>query len=399
MYKAFQSVLPMNKRQLKIGVLCPYSSFYPYLSQEFMEGIYSAIPEKLRPSFQIIPEFIHQGHPSALKAAIQKLLHFERVDVLTGIINYRALAEFIPQLEKHTGIVILADMGEYLPYQEHLNSSLFFNSFHYWQAETALGYWAQKNFGSKGSVLMPIYDGGYHLHSAFRQGLLSAENVPLDYVVIRHSEEPTYNLEYALTEYLQKYKSERPSFIHAIFNGIEAQQFFARYHKEGLHKEIPLIVNSHMASHEVLKDLTHLDMTFYAASLWDINTDTLANQQFKQAYTLLSGGERPTSFSLLGHEIGLALQSVSPALLKRDFATVKTQLKTEKIMSPRGERSLCQSMEVPLPMISIEKVVIAQGKVRKIAIDQGRALPYHHQLYEEIRKENVSGWLNNYLSV
>ena len=66
---------------IKIGVLCPYSTIYPQLSKNLIDGIVSGLPASIRSSIEIIPEFVRQGEPSALKPAVEKLLGLEAVHI------------------------------------------------------------------------------------------------------------------------------------------------------------------------------------------------------------------------------------------------------------------------------------------------------------------------------
>ncbi len=386
-------------RPIKIGFLCPFSTIYPRLGKDMMEGILTGIHSKLRPHFQLLPEFVHQGQPSAIKPALEKLIHFHDVDVVSGLVGYRAMAEFVPTIERARKLALFADMGEYLPFLFHTSDYIFFNSFQYWQAEFALGNWAQGEFGGKGSIFMPVYDAGYHMHSAFRQGVLACENVAIEYAVMAPTD-PAQPMQLTgmIKEYLAKFEKERPGYLHVLFCGSEAQEFIQLYYDEGLHREVPLIVSPHMASYEILEPFRHMEMSFYSASMWDYATDDPHNNRFKLQYASHSGG-MPTPFSLLGYEIGLALEMLYPSLKAGEYAVARKLLKKEKIISPRGERTFYLDSNYANPTIAIEKVILGGGQIRKMTIQEGKALPYNHFIYEEIHRENISGWLNSYLCV
>lgn len=84
----------MNKT-IKIGFLFPYSSIYPNMSQDIIDGFHSVIPEPLKNSFQFYPEYIDLGQTENIKTAINKLMSFHRVDILSGIISYKLLPEIV----------------------------------------------------------------------------------------------------------------------------------------------------------------------------------------------------------------------------------------------------------------------------------------------------------------
>ncbi len=363
-----------------------------------MDGIISGIPEKLRPAFQYIPEFVRQGEPVALKPAIEKLLAFDNVDLLTGLVGYRSIVEFLPTIEKFKKTCLFADMGEYIPFQDYASDYMFFNSFQFWQAEYALGQWAQKEYGGKGAIFMPVYEAGYHMHSAFRMGVLSVSPSDMEYAMVPFDPRNEYSITDAMAEYMEKFRKERPTYLKAMFSGSEAVEFYSVFHREGLHKEIPLIVSPHMASLEILKQVEHLDMTFHSASLWNFQAEDPQNLEFKRRYVDLTGG-MPNAFSLLGYEIGRALELIYPALKSRDMEMVRKVLREERIRTPRGERNFYLDSEYATPTIDIEKVRLEQNSIHKLVVNEGRALAYDHFAFEEIHRENVSGWFNNYLCV
>ena len=172
------------KRPIKIGFLAPFSTIYPSLSQDMTDGLMSGLPQNLHSFFEFIPVFIRQGEPNAIEPVLQKLLAFDRVDMVTGYVGYRSITRFQEFFERYNTIGFFADMGEYLPFKELQSEFLFFNSFQLWQAEYAMGYWAQKTFEGKGAIFMPVYEAGYHMHSAFRHGIIAANNVPVDLAMV-----------------------------------------------------------------------------------------------------------------------------------------------------------------------------------------------------------------------
>lgn len=385
-------------RPIKVGVLSPFSTIYPNMGQDFIDGVVSGIPEKLRPSFQYFPEFIRQGEPQAVTPAIEKHLGFNHVDILTGLVSYRTIVQFLPTIEQFKTICLFGDMGEYVPFTDYRSDFLFFNSFQFWQAEYALGEWAQKEYGGKGAVLFPSYEAGYHMHNAFHLGVSSVGDHPLDFVMVPYIQDKEITIGDAIMEYIEKFRKERPSYVKALFSGTEATEFYRVWHREGLHKEIPLIVSPHMASPEILREITSLDMTFHGASLWDQRAEDPENMKFKSRFLELTGGV-PNSFALLGYEIGLILEQLQPALMAREKGVVQKMLKEERVKTPRGERNFYLDSEYARPVIDIEKIRIEQNQVSKIAIGQGRSLPHHHFAFEKIHRENTTGWYNNYLCV
>ena len=244
---------------------------------------------------------------------------------------------------------------------------------------------------------MPLYDAGYHLHSAFRQGTIAAGSELIDYHVLPYIEGKS-QVKGQLNHFFEKFKKEPPSFIHALFCGTEAIEFLVEFHESGLAGKIPLLISAHMASNELLDTISNLNMSTYSASLWDYNSQNELNIQFKQQYTARTG-TKASLFSLLGYEMGQLFFQLIPDFIKRDWDAVIQNMKNETIKSPRGERNFFLDSNYSTPIIDIEKIVIDNNNVRKVVIGQGRSLKYNHEIFSEIHNECVTGWQNPYLCV
>lgn len=384
-------------QNIKIGFLVPYSSIYPSMVPSIISGFYSAIPEKYHNIFQMVPEYIGQGGEKQVVDAANKLLNFDQVDILSGLISYKVLPSIIPSIERRNKIGFFFDAGEYIPYTHHISDNVFFNSFQMWQSEYAMGFWAHQQFGEKGVVVVPIYDGGYHLQSAFRQGAVMAGANELDFQILNYRPEGS-QITGQIQELFKYLKKENFSFIHALFCGNEALEFYSEFCKSELNKKIPLIVSAHMASDEILNQLSNLNLNFYSASMWNYHSKEKANLKFKQRVFNFAD-QKPDFHTLLGYETGLLFEKLIPEFQRRNWTEIKKKLKTETVEGPRGKRSFFLNSEYATPLIDIEKISFNANKITKIVIEQGKAMQYNHETYERIHKENVSGWQNPYLCV
>jgi branched-chain amino acid transport system substrate-binding protein len=384
---------------LKIGLLCSHSSIYPRLYQDFMDGFYTALPHKIQKQnfFCFVPEYIKQPTVKNVKESVQKLLSFDQVDIVSGLISYKAVPELVPLVEKQKRIAFFYDMGELIPYTQHLSDHFFFNSFQYWQSEYALGDWAYKEFGDKGAIVMSLYDAGYHLQSAFRQGTVNAGSQEIDYCVL-HDNPTLSQVQHKINIFFEKIQASCPSYIHAIFCGTEATEFFEAFNRSGLKHKVPLLITAHMASEEILNQVANLGITAYAASMYNYHSPDKPNVQFKLAFEALTG-RKANIFALMGFEMGLAMTQLLPYLQKRDWDKVINLLKKETIKGPRGERNFYIDSEYATPVIDIEKIETASQQINKIIVAQGKALKFNHYIYDEIHRENVTGWQNPYLCV
>ncbi|WP_316819366.1 ABC transporter substrate-binding protein [Pedobacter nyackensis] len=385
--------------RLKIGFLIPYSSIYPDLPNDIIHGFYAALPKPQLESnlFEFVPEYVGQGGAKMVTAAVQKLLYFSNADLISGLISYKAMPAVIAELEKRGKLGFFMDMGELIPYNQHISDSVFLNSYQLWQSEYALGYWAHKEFADKGTVLMSLYDAGYHLQSSFRQGAISAGSKEMDFTVL-HGDPAQSQVKENIHIFFKKAYEKFPSYIHALFCGSEAVEFYREFAASGLNGKVPLIVSAHMASEEILDQLSGLSLEIYSASLYNYASEDAANKKFKRDFESLTG-RKANLFALLGYEMGVAIQELIPYLQKRDYKTVSALLKAERLQTPRGERSFYLDSDYSLPQIDIEKITINDGKISRIVVSQGRALKYNDLVYDEIHRENISGWQNPYLCV
>jgi branched-chain amino acid transport system substrate-binding protein len=384
---------------LKIGVLCPYSSVYPSMAQDLMHGIMAGLPDSLHRSVELIPEYVQQGEEKLVQSALQKMLAFHRVDVVTGPVSYRSLPQYIPIIESSGSLAIFTDLGEYIPFHNHLSESVFLNSMFYWQAEYALGFWAQKKFGDRGAVVMPLYEAGYHMHAAFRQGTVIAGSEVVDYITLPGDPSKKLSIADYFEELGRHFEANGlPSYLHLLFSGNEAVQCYEAASNQTWMDDLPLIVSPHMASREMLGQVGSLNMTAYSAGLWNYDSEEKANRLFRERY-MARTGKPANTMALLGCETGLALAQVHNDLAAGDRDKARRLMKSESIRTPRGERNFHLESAYARPVIDIEKLILNGNGVRKVITEQGRAMPYDDVIFEEIHRENVSGWKNPYLCV
>ena len=382
---------------IKIGFLFPYSSIHPEMSRNVMDGFFASMPETYRNHFQFYPEFINQGNTESVKAAINKLIMFHNVDVLSGFVSYKSLPDIIFQVSRKNKLCFFFDMGEYLPPLEPLPETLFFNSFEFWQLEYALGNWAQKRFGGKGALLMSVYDAGYHIHSAFWQGAVYAGAQEMDMHTIPFNPEFA-DIKTVLPHFFEIIEKSKVEYLHALFCGNEAFDFYSMFKQSGLYKKVPLVVSPHMASDAVISKIGNLGLDFYSVSGWNYNQSTPVNQRFKSHYESFSG-QKASVFGVMGYEMGLAFLPILPQLQRGDMDSAIRFLKTYQVEGPRGKRNFWIDNKDERPAIEIEKISLQQSGYSQLVVEQGNAMAYNHAVFADIHNLCVSGWKNPYLCV
>ena len=386
----------MNKI-IKIGFLFPYSSIHPDLTKDIIDGFYAAIPQKFKKYFQFFPEYIDLGKKDLVKVAINKLVSFHNVDIISGFISYRSIPDIIPAIQQRNKIGFFFDMGEYLPPVYTLPVDLFSNSFLIWQMEYALGHWSQSTYKGKGAMLMSVYDAGYHMHSAFWQGAIGAGATEMDMHIIPYNPDLKSILP-VLPAFLEKIEKSKVDYLHVLLCGNEALEFFKAYEESSLYGKIPLIVSPHMASDEIISQIGNLDIKCYSASGWNYYSTSVHNLSFKKLYESATG-KKASLFAVMGYESGLAFLSVMPELQRNDKEAVLSFFKNGTVTGPRGVRNFYLGAKLNLPDIEIERITFQPLKPLKIIIEQGKAMPYNNSVFNDIHNLCVSGWENPYLCV
>ncbi|WP_158538735.1 ABC transporter substrate-binding protein [Chitinophaga skermanii] len=390
----------MNSWPIKIGFLTPLSTIYPFYAQHITTAwmIGMGVQSPQQSPIQFVQEYTHTGGSVITTQAAQKLLNFDRVDVLSGLISMKTIPEILPSLDRERRVGFFFDMGEYIPYHEHLGENIFYNSHQLWQSQYALGYWAQKHFGDGGHVVSTLYEAGYHLNAAFYQGAAQAGGVNIHSTVIKKNTPSNMKQPLDLTDFFASLQTTLPPYVHAIFSGDEGTQFLQQWVSHGFHKKIPLVVIETMAYPDILSDFQHIDMSLYSAMMWNRTDESKPNQSFVKTFEKLTG--QPASiYAVLGYEAGLVWRELLPHAMKRDWDTVKSLLRTQAIRGPRGERNFHPQSGVAVPNTQIIKINLTNNRIQQMIIEQGRGLSYDANVFENIHTHSISGWKNPFLCV
>ncbi|MBW8684591.1 ABC transporter substrate-binding protein [Chitinophaga rhizophila] len=383
---------------LSIGFLTPYSGVYPYYSAHLVTGwlIGMGLDPARQKTVKFTSEYTHMGSADASVKAARKLLFFDNVDILSGLISYKVSPEIIPVLENTRRPGFFFDMGEYVPHFPYLSPEVFYASHQLWQSQFALGKWAKGKFGDGGYVIAPAYEAGYHLHSAFREGVAAAGGTAVKLAVLPHvSENPKM---FDLTDFFASLEKDTPAYVHAIFAGNMGTLFLQQWIQSGYHKKIPLLINETMAYDDILEDVKHIDMELYTSMMWMREDQGKANQQFVKKFE--SVAQQPANiFALMGYEAGLMWRELLPHALKKDWDMVKQKLRTGVVDGPRGPKNFYPASGFALPSANILKISTTGNKINKLILDQGTGMRYDAKEFETIHNESLSGWQNPFLCI
>jgi branched-chain amino acid transport system substrate-binding protein len=383
---------------IKIGFLSPYSGVYPYYAQHLMAGMLLGIyPGAVKKNeIQFIPVYTKMGDPRSVLEGTNRLVFFDQCDIISGLISYQSIPDILQVIERHNKIGFFFDMGEYIPWFDYLSPRIFYSSQQMWQTQYALGYWAGKQYGDGGMIVMTVYEAGYHISSSFYKGVKDAGGGRLDTNVIKHDRNDPKGMD--LEDFFARVKKHTPAFVHAIFVGNQGNDFLLAWKNSGFHKHIPLIVAENMVYDDILEDVAGLDLELVSAATWSRSDEDSRNALFVKRFEG-QGGQGANVFGLLGYEAGLALKEVKPLLLKRDMNKVAELLQKESVIGPRGERNFYPSSGFSLPVIDILNVKTSVNKIFKTVISQGNGLKFDAENFREIHEGCVSGWQNPYMCI
>jgi len=383
---------------IKVGMLTPYSGVYPYYGHHLIAGmllgLYPGAPK--RNEIQFIPVYTKMGDPASALDAANRLIFFENVDVVSGLVSYKSVLEIIPIIERHNKLGFFFDLGEYIPWFTYLSPRVFYSSQQIWQTQYALGYWAGKEYGDGGQVIMTIYEAGYHINSCFHHGATDAGSGRLNVHVIPHDKREPKKMD--LDDLFEKMKKNPPPYVHAIFAGTLGNDFLLAWKNSGLHKQVPLIVAENMAYDDVLADVGHLDLELFTASTWSRGDENPRNREFVKRFEN-TGGQQANIFGLLGYEAGLALKEVKSLIQKRDMEKAASLLQKESVTGPRGDRNFYPASGFSLPTTDIVSVKTSTNNIYKTVVSQGKGLRFDAEQFKAIHEGSVSGWLNPYLCI
>ncbi|HEY9260209.1 ABC transporter substrate-binding protein [Chitinophaga sp.] len=383
---------------LTVGFLTPYSGIYPFFSQHLITGwlIGMGLDPVRQRTVQFIPEFTHMGGIKASEEAARKLLFFNRVDILSGLISYKSIPDLVPLIEIEKKPAFFFDMGEYVPHFPYLSPDIFYASHQLWQSQYALGHWAQSTFGDGGHMIMPVYEAGYHLNTTFQQGVGAAGGSSLHLNILPFDPQDPHKLD--TTAIFKQWEKERPAYVHAIFCGSLGLKFLEQWIQSGLHKEIPLLVQEAMVYDDILEDVKHANLELYTSRSWMREDEGRANQLFVKQFEAVA--KQPANiYALMGYEAGLVWKELLPHARKKDWDKVKQQLRTEVIQGPRGEKNFYPQSGFALPTSNIIKINTSNNHIHKIILDQGKGMRFDAKEFEVIHEGTVSGWQNPFLCI
>lgn len=248
-------------KTLHIGLLLPSSSIVP-MGKLFEKGLKKGLSEKeIDCSIEVTKEFIGQGAPKQVEDAITKLISYDDVDLVIGILSNKLAESVAPKLQSSQVPILVNNLGENIPAIELLNPYVFTHSLGFWQHAWALGFWGVQTFGKKGMYISSVYDAGYSFSQMFYEGMVAADpSCEWNFSVTPMPAAGQLSDISAVFPFLEQ---NQPDFVFATFCGKETTLFINEFIARGLHKKTKLLGLPFLL--EPFAPLTD-DMTIYTSS-------------------------------------------------------------------------------------------------------------------------------------
>jgi len=383
--------------KIKVGVFVPYSGIYKNLRSDFLNGIDAAIPEALKKYIVFQPEFIQTGSTKQVEDAFRKLVLFESVDLLTGVVGTGVLVNLIQSINTEKIPSIINNLGGYMPIQPLSSPYLFYNSLHQWKSEWAMGKWMQNKFGGIPAIGTHIYDTGYNLAECFRIGTVASGADECRLHVLKLEGLQGFADTRPLVEV---FKQEQPSHAHVVLSGIEGAEFINNFYSEAGADSMPLSVSPFMVNDDDVFDFNKSTEIINAIT-WDYNIESLENIRFKNDYEH-AFYNKPNVFSLLGYETGLAITAALDKLnnARPDKDKLTEALSQTDMNGPRGKIAISTiDLNTPQPIyIRSAKIDGNNNQIKNEVIDVVNGIEWNDKTLRTVREENHS-WQNPYLCV
>ena len=379
----------MSVEPIKLGVLLPRSQIYPAMGTNLLAGLRLALAGVGTPPATLVVEEIGFGQSMAEERA-KRLLQWEQVDLLIGLLGVNVAAALQPLVEARGCPCIAVNCGENIPRADELYPLLFQHTLGLWQANYALGQWAATAIGPTALISQSFYDSGYDLPFAFRLGFEHAGG-QIAFGLLSHVPPDRGSFKAATL---------RPDLIFASYCGPAASQFVRAYAEAGLAGRIPLLGSGMLTDAPLLAEQGAAALGIRTARAWPETPTTSVGHDFAAAY-LAQHQQLPDGFAILGFELGLlvaqALAAVDPAQTAPD--QLRKALAEAAADGPRGRLAFDPQTRSTAPAtIFLREVQLGAAGCSNVEVAELPAPDPADSCFEPARTGLRSGWLNTYLS-
>ena len=376
--------------QLTIGVLLPRSEMFPTFGLDFLNGLKLAHQnsDKNNISLKYIVEGIGTASDASFLKSAEKLLLQENVDITIAFCGANQLTELSKIHTNYKKSLIHVDLGGTILKTDDTSPYVLHHTLNLWQSAYKTGKFAAAKYGKKVAVIASVYDGGYHMSSAFSEGYTAAGGTVASYYVSP--------MDYK-TETFEKMVSDiakaQPDFIYAIFSYKEGQKIFETISKSTLNGTIPIVAIPLMTDESFNTRDMNVENVQSIAS-WSFDDPSTEMVTFKSLYKN-EYDEQPNSIGLLGFEVGVTLSKciTSEGKITAAMGTIREKLSWE---SPRGTLSYSSRNESQVASFKVRKFQFKDGKYHN-EITETIEATIDEVVYQQLEElQNVS-WHNPYI--
>lgn len=382
----------MSNLQATIGVLLPRSQISPGLGERFLAGLRLALPE--RAGLRLVSADYGTSQIMA-EEQTKRLLGWERVDLLVGLLSVNLAAMLQPLLDERGAICLAANLGENLPRAVERHPLCFQHTLGLWQANWALGRWAAQHLGRRALMAQSFYDSGFDLPYAFQHGFEAAGGEVL-HTVVSHvpPDRGSFGPLFARAAEL------RPDLVFASYCGPAATQFLRAYAEAGLAGRVPLLGSGFLTDTPLLREQAAAALGVRSARGWTDLSAAEPGRAFAAAYQAAEGAP-PDAFALLGYECGLLLgQALGASAGDCRPAQLGPALAAAAVDGPRGRlRFEPDTRSSAVEAIYLHEVGERDGAFAPALLARLDPPTEADPRFDELRHGLRSGWVNTYLSI
>lgn len=368
---------------MKIGLLLPFSKFYPYIGSD----LYNCLKHLLGNSHSYVIKDTHLALPKDNQKVLKELVLYDNVDLIVGFVGYKSLTAISPLIQQTKTPLIICNAGEHPILKADVNPYIAHCSLDMFNSIYLACKWAFQNLGQNYSRLLSFFDSGFPVSLATEEAAKKYGGDIRTTIVSHKNEQDDLKSNIDLLE------KEDNSFVFTAYQGFEAIEVLKYFSEKKSKNSIPLVSTPFFAEPEILQ--ANVSNPIYTVKTW--------GSEHNDAYQLLKNYftkdlNRTPSFSgLLGYEVA----SIIKHLIAKNWARneeIVPKLSDFKIESPRGNlffNPQLNNFNVDYHLYKYEE--IKSGEI-KTAISVETIVPTELD-WEVLNnfKEELMGWQNTYL--
>ncbi|MES2775755.1 MAG: ABC transporter substrate-binding protein [Bacteroidota bacterium] len=325
---------------MTLGILYPRSAVYPDMGVDFVDGLKSFIQTKLPGNApQLYLEGIgFGGAEKEVYDKAEKLLRFDKVDILIAFIDLRVLPILEPLVYSLDKLLVVVNAGANYPTNWIPQPNVVFlglqHAFLCWMAGMEAAHGQTPN----AALATSFYDCGY-LHSTAIVNSFVQHGGNLTHNFVYNKSYDAFDIA-PLTDFLSA--DNHTNKILCVYDTLPGGLFYSKLKNHSGATGLELFVSPMMLEDTAIEELRAgipFEVTGYRP--WDAMLEEDANQSFKKAIETYSK-KAANIFSLLGWETGLVIEQIlsQPTGQHFDGSVIAEQLKQVSLSGPRGTMQL-----------------------------------------------------------